>query len=89
MDIISLGILLYFKTGMRPGELVAIKQSDINERVIHICRTEICYKNENKKNVYEVRDFPKTEAGIRDIILPTSSKWIIKRIKMINPGLTQ
>lgn len=85
MDIISLGILLYFKTGMRPGELVAIKQSDINERVIHICRTEICYKNENKKNVYEVRDFPKTEAGIRDIILPTSSKWIIKKIKMINP----
>ena len=68
-----------------------IKDSDMdiislgNERVIHICRTEICYKNENKKNVYEVRDFPKTEAGIRDIILPTSSKWIIKKIKMINP----
>lgn len=85
MDIISLGILLYFKTGVRPGELSAIKQMDVDDRIIHICRTEICYKDESGNNVYEVRDFPKTEAGIRDIIIPSSSNWIIKRIRMLNP----
>ena len=85
MDIISIGILLYFKTGMRPGELSAIKQIDVDERIIHICRTEICYKDENGNNVYEVRDFPKTEAGIRDIIIPLSAKCLIKKAKMINP----
>lgn len=85
IDIISLGILLYFKSGMRPGELSAIKQIDITERIVHVCRTEICYKDKDGKNIYEVRDFPKTEAGIRDIIIPSSSKWIIKKIKSMNP----
>lgn len=85
MDIVDLGILLYFKTGARPGELSAIKKEDVKDRIIHICRTEICYKDENKHDVYEVRNFPKTEAGIRDVIIPLSSEWIIKKIRTINP----
>ena len=32
-------------------------------------RTEICYED-NGERVFEVRDFPKTEAGIRDVIIP-------------------
>lgn len=84
-DIIDLGILLYFKSGMRPGELSALKKEDVKDRIIHVNRTEIRYKSENGKIVHEVRDFPKTEAGIRNVIIPSSSEWILKEIRSKNP----
>ena len=74
-DIINLGILLLFKTGLRIGELVALKKCDVVGNIIHVCRTEIRYKSEDGSRVYEVRDFPKTEAGIRDVVLPDNSLW--------------
>ena len=85
LDILNLGILLYFKSGARPGELVALKREDVMERVLHIRRTEIFYKGDNGKNVYEVRDFPKTAAGIREVILPSSAEWVLKEIRKRNP----
>ena len=84
-DIIDLGILLLFKTGLRPGELCGLKREDVGKNKIHVLRTEINYKDENGKNVYEVRDFPKTEAGIRDVIVPNSSQWILSEIRKRNP----
>ncbi|MCI8506921.1 MAG: site-specific integrase [Lachnospiraceae bacterium] len=83
-DIINLGILLLFKTGLRPGELTALKWEDINQNIIHVCRTEIRYRIDNK-DIYEVRNFPKTEAGIRDVIIPINSVWILKEIRLLNP----
>lgn len=85
LDILNLGILLYFKSGARPGELVALKPEDVMGRVLHIRRTEIFYKGDDGKNVYEVRDFPKTAAGIREVILPSSAEWILKEIRKRNP----
>lgn len=85
LNIVNLAILLLFKTGMRIGELVALKPEDIYGNVIHINRTEIRYKDESGQYVYEVRDFPKTEAGIRDVVVPESGLWILKRIQMLNP----
>lgn len=85
LDLLDLGILLYFKSGVRPGELVALKPEDVTGRVLHIHRTEVRYKTDDGKNVYEVRDFPKTEAGIRDVILPASAEWILKEIRRRNP----
>lgn len=85
IDIRNLGILLLFKTGMRPGELAALKNVDVHENVIHINRTEIYYKTDDGKALYEVRDFPKTEAGIRDIIIPQNSLWIIRKCRALNP----
>lgn len=85
LDILNLGILLYFKSGARPGELVALKPEDVMGRVLHIRRTEIFYKGDDGKNVYEVRGFPKTAAGIREVILPSSSEWILKEIRKLNP----
>ena len=84
LDIINLGILLYFKSGLRPGELSALKTVDISSRIINVCRTEISYKNDSGKIIYEVRDFPKTEAGIRQVILPASSEWILRKIRTHN-----
>ncbi|MCC8152688.1 MAG: site-specific integrase [Lachnospiraceae bacterium] len=85
-DIVNLGLLLIFTSGLRVGELASLKNSDINFRsgIIHVCRTEIRYED-GKQAVYEVRDFPKTEAGIRDVILPTNFVWILKEIRSINP----
>lgn len=85
-DIINLGIFLLFKTGLRPGELAGLKWEDVEGNILHIRRTEIRYDTEDRKNVYEVRDFPKTEAGIRDVIIPDRYVWILSRIGEINPS---
>lgn len=85
MDLKDLGILLLFYTGMRPGELSAIQWEDVAENAINVHRTEIRYENEDGKYVYEVRDFPKTEAGIRKVIIPNSSLWILEKIRELNP----
>lgn len=85
-DVIGLGILLLFKTGLRPGELVALKKEDVTEKSISVKRTEVRYKGENGQEVYEVRDFPKTEAGIRNVIIPKSQAWIIQKLLDINSG---
>lgn len=84
-DTINLGILLLFKTGLRIGELAALKNCDVYENVIHVNRTEICYEDENKNRIFEVRDFPKTEAGIRDVVIPSNCKWILRKLKSVNP----
>lgn len=83
-DVIGLGILLLFKTGLRPGELVALKKEDVTDKSVSVKRTEVRYKDENGKEIYEVRDFPKTEAGIRNVIIPKSQAWIIKKILDVN-----
>ena len=86
LDLKDLGILLLFYTGMRPGELSALTWDDVNGNIIKIHSTEIRDENENKEYIYEVRDFPKTEAGIRDVIVPQSQLWILKEIKTLNPS---
>ena len=44
-DIWNLGLLLQFQTGMRIGEIAALKWEDVNEkeRCIHVHRTEKKY----------------------------------------------
>lgn len=84
-NIKNLGILLLFKTGLRPGELSALKKQDIVGNVIHVCRTEIKYYDDDGHKFIEVRDFPKTEAGIRDVIVPKDSLWILDKIRRLCP----
>lgn len=84
-DIVNLGILLLFKTGLRIGELSGLKKCDIDGNVIHVCRTEICYEDDSKSRVFEVRDFPKTEAGIRDVFVPENCSWILQKVRVMNP----
>ena len=84
-DIKNLCLLLLFKTGLRPGEVVALRKESVKGNIISVDSTEICYKDELGKDTYEVRQFPKTEAGIRDVILPEKYLWIIEKIKLLNP----
>lgn len=84
-DIRCLGLLLSFETGLRVGELCGLKKSDIRGPVIHVKNTEIKYKNPDGKWVFEVREYPKTDAGIRDIILTESARNTIDMILRLNP----
>lgn len=84
-DIVNLGIFLLFKTGLRIGELAALKKTDITQNIIHISKTEIRYNDDAGNIVYEVRDSPKTEAGIRDVVVPDSGIRILNRIRLLNP----
>ncbi len=85
LDMVNLGLLLIFKTGLRVGELAGLKNVDVKNGVIHVNRTEISHKGSDGAMVYEVRDFPKTDAGIREVILPDNYEWILRKIRVLNP----
>ena len=84
-DLRNLGILLMFITGIRVGELVALKFSDFDGNSIQIQRTETRTVNTEGKTEYRIKDFPKTEAGVRTVVIPEAYSWIYKRLKMCNP----
>lgn len=82
-DILNLGIILMFCTGCRVGELVAIKWCDVDGNSIKIRRTEITYR-ENDTIKFEIRDYPKTEAGIRTVFVPREFISIIGRLRLLS-----
>ena len=84
-DLKNLGILLMFLTGIRVGELVALKHSDFDGNTFKIRRTETKYIDENGKYIYGIKDFPKSEAGIRTVIIPKSYSWVTNRLRLFNP----
>lgn len=84
-DLKNLGILLMFLTGIRVGELVTLKHSDFDGNTFKIRRTETKYVDENGKYVYGVKDFPKSEAGVRTVIIPKSYSWVTNKLRLFNP----
>lgn len=84
-DILNLGLLLTFVTGLRVGELVSIPWSCVDGNIIKVRHTESRYLDQNGKNVYEVKEMPKTDAGVRDVLVPSDYVWILKKIKLLNP----
>ena len=85
MDDLNTGLLLLFVTGLRIGELAALKHIDIEEDCVHVRRTETVYREEDGNYVCTVKDFPKTEAGIRRVVVPESYQWLLKKIRLNNP----
>ena len=84
-DIKNIGIALMFVTGIRVGELVALKHEDFNGTSFQVKRTMTRYKNNDGKYVCEVSEFPKTPAGYRTVIVPSNQKWILDKIRLSNP----
>lgn len=80
-DIRNDGVILLFVSGMRVGELVGIKPQDIdlNSNTVKIRRTETRFKDGNK-TVYAIKEYPKTKAGIREIVIPSSYSWLLKEL---------
>lgn len=85
-DIKNAGILLMFVTGVRIGELAALKHEDLNPETgtIKIRRTETRYM-ENGSTIYDIKDYPKTQAGVREIVVPTSYQWLVKDLYTNSP----
>lgn len=84
-SLINYGILLAFQTGVRVGELCTLKYSDIVGNKLCIRRTEVRYRGEDGRYIFEVRESPKTEAGNRDIILNSDAQRTLKEIRKLNP----
>lgn len=80
-DIRNNGIILLFVSGMRVGELVGIKPQDINLNLntVKIRRTETRFK-EGNKTIFSIKEYPKTTAGIREIVIPSSYSWLLKEL---------
>lgn len=85
LDTSNIAILLMFLTGVRIGEVVTLRHSDFSDNTFNVRRTETKYKDENGNNVVEVKEYPKTKAGIRTAIIPNDYIWICDKIKCINP----
>lgn len=76
-DAKNLGILLMFVTGIRVGELVALKHSDFKDNVVKIRRTETRIpKEEGNGSDYVVKEFPKSAAGVRSVVIPEEFLWL-------------
>lgn len=80
----ELGILLALLTGLRVGELASLKITDQEKDMLYIQRTEVKYKNENEKTVYDVRPFPKSECSMNGISLSDSAIKVLNLIRKQN-----
>lgn len=80
-----LAIPFAFQTGLRLGEIVALKESDIDGNYIHVQRMEIrqVEQLENgswSKQIFTVVDYTKSEAGDRQVYLSKTAKKILAEI---------
>lgn len=88
-DTTPLAVMLAFFIGTRPGETVAIKESDIHGDIIDIQRMESgVFETQDGINysrvAVEVVDYTKTEAGTRQVSVSADGMAIIEIIKTVN-----
>ena len=83
---IELGLLFLFATGIRVGELAALKWSECTNESIYVCRTEVRIPIGNNQYSYEVRESPKTPAARRFVPIPDKYNWILDRMRGLNPA---
>lgn len=81
----NLGVLFAVYTGMRSGEIAALKWEDVHKEFIHVNRRQIVYDAPDGGLVYEIADSTKTDAGTRDVVVVNELKTVIKKLRGINP----
>lgn len=84
-----LAVMLDFEIGVRKGEMLGLRDSDIVNGKIHVCRQVVERFDEtdinNIKSLgFEVVDYTKSESGDRWIPLTERAVYLINRIKQIN-----
>lgn len=84
-DMMNIGIILMFLTGARIGEVVSLKHDDFDGNTFKIRRTETRYLDDDGNYVNEIKEFPKSQAGVRIAIIPEDYSWVTKKIKSLNP----
>ena len=84
-----LAVILCFETGVRIGELVCIKMSDIHGNYIRIQRQEVrdfAYVSETQMtfNGFRVVEYTKSSDEYRDVYLTETAKYIINFVQQVN-----
>ena len=83
-------ILLSFQLGLRVGELIALKWSDISNGTIHIQRQEVIYNQYDENltkvasSVHEIREYTKSQAGDRKLPLTPEALRILTDVESWN-----
>lgn len=85
-DALNLAIKLVIYTGLRVGEVSALKYEDLDSNVLTVRRTEISYKSDDGNTVREVRDYTKGKYGIRKVIVTDVAVETIQRMKELDPN---
>ncbi|MCD7751615.1 MAG: tyrosine-type recombinase/integrase [Lachnospiraceae bacterium] len=80
-----LAVPLAFQTGMRLGEIVAIREEDIQGNYLHVQRMEVRQVQPTgadtwSKQTFTVADYTKSEAGDRKIYLSKNAREIIRTV---------
>ncbi len=84
LDLNNMIIMLMFVTGIRIGEAVALKPGDFEGCTVKIRRTETRFE-QGGKYVYPVKEYPKSPAGVRTVIIPNEYEWLSCKIQSLNP----
>lgn len=84
-----LAIPLAFQTGLRLGEIVALKENDIVGNYLHVQRMEVRKVEQLadgtwSKQTFAVVDYTKSEAGDRKVYLSKTARKIIADVIAIN-----
>lgn len=84
-----LAVILCFETGVRIGELVCIKMSDIHGNYIRVQRQEVrdfAYVSETQMtfNGFRVVEYTKSSDEYRDVYLTETAKYIINFVQQVN-----
>lgn len=82
-DIKAFGVALAFHTGLRVGELSALKWSDYQGDILTVNKTEVKYKGEHGEVVTEVRNYTKGRDGHREVVLNDSARAILDRLRKL------
>lgn len=85
LDTKNIGILLMFVSGVRVGELVALKHSDFDGNSFKVRRTETRISKGSGGYDYQIKEFPKSAAGVRTVVVPETYVWLLNKIKLCNP----
>lgn len=72
----NIGILLVLAAGIRVGELVTLKHDAFEDNTIKVRRTETRFLGKDGKYVYSVKEFPKSGAGVRTVVIPKDYVWL-------------
>lgn len=82
-NILSLGVALTFYTGLRVGEMAALKWEDYKGDFLSVERTEVKYIGEHGERIAEVRNYTKGKTGHRQVVLSEKAKAIIEQIRTL------
>jgi integrase len=82
-DVLSLGVALTFCTGLRVGEMAALKWEDYKGDFLSVERTEVKYIGKNGERIAEVRPYTKGKTGHRQVVLSDKARAIIEQLKTI------